>query len=321
MTTSTNDTSHGNLAPLVAGIVGGGTSTLLLYPLDLVKVRLQVNDDGPIRIRTPPTADLQRSNHFVTANTNTKAKAKPNRQTILHTVRGVVRHEGILGLYQGLGPALLGSAMSWGGYFFLYEGIKSRMLSDLKLRRRREHANHAKSSLSLVRTVETKYEMSRDVQVDEERIDLHTNDSLKLGPMQNFTAACLAGAVMVLCTNPLWLIKTRMQLQMKRYQQQQQKTLVSNVSGEKIKPPYRNMLDAARTIVREEGPLALYKGAIPAMMLVSHGGVQFVSYEFLKNHFGTYKKATRDSNDEKTGVFERLQDSLGYLAIGAVSKM
>lgn len=40
--------------------------------------------------------------------------------------------------------------------------------------------------------------------------------------------------------------------------------------------------DAVRTIVREEGPLALYKGAVPALMLCGQGAVQFSAYEWLK---------------------------------------
>ena len=40
--------------------------------------------------------------------------------------------------------------------------------------------------------------------------------------------------------------------------------------------------DAVRTITREEGPLALYKGAVPALMLCGQGAVQFSVYEWLK---------------------------------------
>lgn len=40
--------------------------------------------------------------------------------------------------------------------------------------------------------------------------------------------------------------------------------------------------DAARTITREEGPLALYKGVVPALMMCGQGAVQFSVYEWLK---------------------------------------
>ncbi len=40
--------------------------------------------------------------------------------------------------------------------------------------------------------------------------------------------------------------------------------------------------DALRTITREEGALALYKGAVPALMLCGQGAVQFAVYEWLK---------------------------------------
>jgi len=254
-----------NISPLLAGVLGGGASTILLYPLDLVKVRLQVNED-PSRL---------------------------TRRSIAHTMRGVIRHEGITGLYQGLVPALFGSAASWGGYFFFYEGIKSQMLE------RKVNMNSNSSS------------------------SLNHKTDVKLAASENFTAACIAGAIMVIFTNPIWLVKTRMQLQMKRTEAKRQLSAkFKNASlNSAIKAPYKSMTDAFRTIVREEGPFALYKGAAPAMMLVSHGGVQFVSYEFLKSHLGTYTKAKRSADKENWSVTQMFHDSVGYLTMGAVSKI
>jgi len=61
-------------------------------------------------------------------------------------------------------------------------------------------------------------------------------------------------------------------------------------------------------------------------MLVSHGGVQFVCYEFLKGHFGVYQKATRPSSTDGSTIADksvliRLENSMGYLSMGAVSKI
>lgn len=262
--------------PLVAGLLAGSVSTALLYPLDLVKVRLQVNEStGKKAATTGPLPGVS----F-------------RKRTIATTLRSVIKHEGIAGIYQGLTPALMGSAISWGGYFFFYEGLKTEMM---KRKRKRKVMEINENSAS---------------------------ESVTLGPAENFTAACASGAIMVGLTNPLWLIKTRMQLQMKRVQEEQfikTSTQKSSLS-EKIKPPYRNMWDAARTIVKEEGVLALYKGAVPALILVSHGGVQFVTYEFLKKHFGIYTKASRGDQKQRN-VIERLHDSVGYLTMGAASKI
>jgi len=245
---------------------------------------------------------------------------------------GVIKYEGVGGLYQGLTPALVGSAASWGGYFFLYEGIKREWIERRREERERRRMRRGPSNDA---AGTRPHDLSKDMHVDEE-IDLRNgdgddddcggaNEHCSLGPMENFSAACAAGAAMVLVTNPVWLIKTRMQLQMKRTLERNKDCIRGAKGGADVKPPYRSMADAARTIVREEGPLALYKGAVPALMLVSHGGVQFVSYEFLKEHFGTYTRAARSRKDEagqeRNGTMEKLQDSLGYLAMGAVSKM
>jgi solute carrier family 25 (mitochondrial folate transporter), member 32 len=169
---------------------------------------------------------------------------------------------------------LIGSSVSWGGFFFVYERFKS------ELRQR--------------------------------RATLTGLEQYSLTPVDNFLLACASGGVMVGLTNPIWLIKLRMQLQMRKASQH------VHISVK----PYEGMLDAARTIVREEGFWALYKGSGPAFLLTSHGGVQFVVYEFLRKHFH-YARARRDdkADGEMSSVMIRLEKSMGYLSMGAVAKI
>ena len=70
--------------------------------------------------------------------------------------------------------------------------------------------------------------------------------------MHHLLAAFEAGVIMVFLTNPLWLIKTRMQLQPLKAQATQPQAAQER---------YRGLWHAVRTIVNEEGPLGLYKGA------------------------------------------------------------
>jgi len=372
----------------VAGIAGGSASTILLYPLDLVKVRMQVDEtsrrlqqrEQPSRPTEPaPSASSAKSSQSSLTKNGNNASHRTN--TICTTIRGVIRNEGYLGLYRGLTPAVIGSAASWGGFFILYEEIKGRMLQ-YKIQ---------KLFLPVEDDYFEEYDLSKDMHVDEE-IDINTNLSsydtrsrnklggyennthrvhdeyskrqimksnnqdqilrrhqqpesqVKLGAMEHFSASCLAGACMVFLTNPIWLIKTRLQLQNNRLQSQlslssqsnpipSQTTLKSGISqcannsknhasNAKVKPAYRGLIHAACTIIKEEGFFALYKGSIPALMLVSHGGIQFVSYEFLKSRFAPNRKNINNTNKTKAKgtISERLKDSLGYLVMGATSK-
>jgi len=225
----------------------------------------------------------------------------------------VIRHEGYIGLYRGLSPAIIGSAASWGGFFILYEEIKKHMLLIKK---------QASSNSYLLTT--RGIGMNSEVAISSEAKD-QQQQQLRLGPIDHFGASCLAGACMVALTNPLWLIKTRLQLQNSRLQNQI--SIHPNETPQKVKPAYRGLFHAAYTIVQEEGLLALYKGSVPALMLVSHGGIQFVTYEFLKGHFASFmsngkknRESERQERRELT-IGERFQDSLGYLVMGAISKL
>ena len=64
---------------LIAGIGAGITSTTILYPLQLIKTRMQV------------------TNSSITA-----------YSSLSDAFRTIIRNEGFLGLYQGLSPALIG---------------------------------------------------------------------------------------------------------------------------------------------------------------------------------------------------------------------
>lgn len=100
---------------------------------------------------------------------------------------------------------------------------------------------------------------------------------------------------MVCVTNPIWLVKTRLQLQ---------------VNGEGQSKHYRGFFDAMKTIIREEGPLGLYRGFIPAMFLTSHGAIQFAFYEKMKYLFQGF--TGKDAGEQPAWV------SMG---LGGISKI
>ena len=58
---------------------------------------------------------------------------------------------------------------------------------------------------------------------------------------------------------------------------------------------YKGMVDALIKIAREEGFKGLYKGFVPGIWGVSHGAIQFMAYEELKNAYNVYKKQSVDT--------------------------
>ena len=91
---------------LAAGIGAGLVTTATLHPLDVVRMRFQV-ERGTVGFRQK------------------RKKGAPEYRSTAALVRHVVQSQGMRGLYPGLGPALCGSGLSW-GLFFLYERAKKR---------------------------------------------------------------------------------------------------------------------------------------------------------------------------------------------------
>lgn len=108
-------------------------------------------------------------------------------------------------------------------------------------------------------------------------------------PGVHMAAAAGAGAATMMITNPLWVIKTRLQTQ--------------NLGlrfGAARAGPYKGLLDAAYRIAREEGLSGIYSGLGPSLMGVTHVVIQFPLYEALKQHFARQ----RGSSDGRISTYE-----------------
>ncbi|KAG7189387.1 hypothetical protein KM043_017034 [Ampulex compressa] len=125
------------------------------------------------------------------------------------------------------------------------------------------------------------------------------NSKKPLGPSMHMLAAADAGVLTLLMTNPIWVIKTRLCLQ-----------YADDVHLAESKR-YRGMLDAVKKIYRTEGVRGLYKGFVPGMFGVSHGAVQFMTYEEMKNNYNDYRNVAIDT---KLSTFE-------YIVFAAISKL
>ncbi|KAL3895123.1 MAG: hypothetical protein SGCHY_004885 [Lobulomycetales sp.] len=82
-------------------------------------------------------------------------------------------------------------------------------------------------------------------------------------------SAAGASATTTFITNPIWLVKTRMQLQ---------RAAESTTAA----PRYRNAFHCVYEIVRTEGVTALYKGYTASLLGLGESAMQFVVYEALK---------------------------------------
>ncbi|XP_028819729.1 solute carrier family 25 member 32a [Denticeps clupeoides] len=90
--------THIRYENLAAGLSGGVISTVVLHPLDLVKIRFAVSDGLSVR---------------------------PQYDGVLHCIKSIWRMEGVRGLYQGVTPNVWGAGASWGLYFLFYNAIKA----------------------------------------------------------------------------------------------------------------------------------------------------------------------------------------------------
>eukprot|EP00890_Picochlorum_soloecismus_P001380 jgi/Picsp_1/2242/NSC_05706-R1_mitochondrial folate transporter carrier-like len=126
-----------------------------------------------------------------------------------------------------------------------------------------------------------------------------------INPIDNLLSATEAGIVVSVATNPIWVVKTRLQLQ-DRYEPLQ------THGGPRV---YRGSLDCLSRIVKEEGISGLYRGLLPSLILVSHGAIQLAVYEKLKSMFRSVQRQGKVDPLEQ-GNLEDRRPSLSISSAG-----
>ena len=125
----------------------------------------------------------------------------------------------------------------------------------------------------------------------------------QLPPTSHMFAAAQAGALTLAMTNPIWVVKTRLCLQYGPGAQ---------VPSDPSKS-YKGMMDALYKIAKYEGIRGLYKvrkfydilialpqllpfqGFVPGLWGVSHGAIQFMTYEEMKCTYNNFKQQPIDT--------------------------
>ncbi|TDL23179.1 mitochondrial NAD transporter [Rickenella mellea] len=148
---------------MIAGAGGGLVSSVATCPLDVVKTKLQA----------------QRASH-----------GERHYRGVLDTVKFILRHDGLRGLYRGLGPTILGYLPTWAIYFAVYDGIKTRFGGETP------GSTNVRGHIYPAAQVKGYQPIMR-----EHPWSLH------------ILSAMVAGAASTTATNPLWVIKTRFMTQ------------------------------------------------------------------------------------------------------------
>nr|CAD7444987.1 unnamed protein product [Timema bartmani] len=268
---------------LVAGGVAGTVGAIVTCPLEVVKTRLQSSSCGfhvqkvclpkiattssHVTCKTIPPLQRRRLT-TVTARSPTQILAISHSAVgsgtptmgLVQCLRHIVEHEGPRALFKGLGPNLVGVAPSRAIYFCAYSQSKSFLNSVLTPDTAIVHVCSASCAVYL---------------------------PLVLVTVPGFVA-CTA-------TNPIWFVKTRLQLDYAK-------------NGHRM-----TAAQLIKRIYAQKGILGFYKGITASYFGISETVIHFVIYEAIKAKMMAHR-GNRPS-DSRTS-----RDFLEFMMAGAISK-
>jgi len=120
------------LSVLFAGAGSGALSSFICAPLDLIRTRMQVWGE----IQQEPKQKSSNSNSTGTGTSSTTNNSNNNKSklnnimnnnkkiTPAEAFRAIIKKEGLMGIFRGLGATLLTVPLFWGVYFPLYDETK-----------------------------------------------------------------------------------------------------------------------------------------------------------------------------------------------------
>jgi adenine nucleotide transporter 17 len=176
---------------------------------------------------------------LITLSTRAQVESERASTSTLNAIRQIVRREGVIGLYAGMDSALFGIGVTNFVYYYWYEWSRSAF---------------EKAAIKAGRA------------------------STKLSTVESMLAGAIAGSATVLCTNPIWVVNTRMTTRKRSPDEQ-----VLPGSSQKPAKKAPSTLATLLGIIRNEGWLRLFAGVGPALVLVINPILQYTLYEQFKN--------------------------------------
>ncbi|KAL8722396.1 MAG: hypothetical protein Q9225_001127 [Loekoesia sp. 1 TL-2023] len=279
-------TSHPPLPPwgnALAGATGAVLANAIVYPLDVVKTRLQVQVK-----RKPTESEPLTTNHA-------------HYTSSLDAVRKIVEDEGITGLYSGINGSLIGVTSTNFAYFYWYSVIRSLYLSSQTIPKSPGTAAElslgaAAGAIAQIFTIPVSVittrqqtqpkgdkrgllDTGREVIYSEDgwpglwrglkaSLVLVVNPAITYGayqrlrevlfprkanlrPWESFFLGAASKALATVATQPLIVAKVGLQ---------------SRPPPARQGKPFRSFLEVMAYIIEHEGPLALFKGLAPQIM-------------------------------------------------------
>ncbi|KAK5734610.1 ADP/ATP carrier protein [Elasticomyces elasticus] len=269
----------------IAGSTGAVLANALVYPLDIVKTRLQVQIK---QHASDPTWEAESVNHR-------------HYNGTLHAITSIADDEGIQGLYSGMVGGLLGVASTNFAYFYWYSTVRTLYLNRVSMGVKPSTAIELSLGavagalaqlftipISVVTTrqqTQPKGDKKGMLATAKEVIDgehgvaglwsglkaslvLVVNPAITYGAYQRlrevifpgdkplraheaFLLGALSKSLATLATQPLIVAKVGLQ---------------SRPPPARKGKPFKSFLEVMRFIVEKEGPLGLYKGVVPQLL-------------------------------------------------------
>ncbi|KAI7827012.1 mitochondrial carrier domain-containing protein [Gamsiella multidivaricata] len=118
----------------------------------------------------------------------------------------------------------------------------------------------------------------------------------------HLASAITAGIVTATATNPIWLVKTRMQLQVEGVRQ------------------YKNSADCVYKILKSEGIRGMYRGLSASYLGVAEGTIQWVIYEQLKKSLAERRKMNNTGSKGYVLGGKDIEEWIDYLGAAGAAK-
>ncbi|SPC67071.1 related to peroxisomal membrane protein PMP47B [Ustilago sp. UG-2017b] len=166
----------------------------------------------------------------------------------------ILQQEGVAGLYAGLSSSLIGIGVTNFVYYFFFEKCRETILKS-KAKVAAAAATSATATIA---------------------------NGGALTTFESILAGLIAGTATTVSTNPIWIVNTRQTVRVGPTDPKADPKAATRPATS----PVVNKLGFIQTmqkIIREEGPLALWKGLGPALVLVINPVLQYTAFEQLKN--------------------------------------